>query len=378
MHQSVQQLDPAALTLLVRRAHGDDELVLDSWQVAPIGYPNLSPDSRGLFRVTGTARCVDRSLSWSLILKVFVAPADPALDDPGQSFYWRRESLAYRSGILPAEDAGFAAPRCLGWREPDERQIWLWLEDLASRPAEPWSLEQFGLLARQLGGWQGKLLTQQRPLPDLPWLSRGAIRAWTADFAPLIERIARPDLWDLPLLRSFASADIAAVLRLWAEREHWFRMLESLPRTLCHHDLWRNNLFMRRSADGRAQSVAIDWELVGLGAPGEDLGNLFGVSLLNLDVAADSGTHFAELLLESYLDGLRAAGWRGDPGAIRLAFAAAAALRCVFSTTGWPAAIALDPQRYLAETEQRWQRPIAEIVSQWGATTSLLLKQIQR
>lgn len=366
-----QQIDPAELANAVRQAYGDAAIVLDSWQIAPLAYENISPESRGLYRVSGLAHSHDRSLDWSVVLKVFGAPQDAVLDDPAQPFYWRRESLAYQSGLLGDPAAGFVAPRYFGVSERSQ-QIWLWLEDLAPHPADVWSLERFGVAARQLGQFQGGFLTG-RALLEFPWLNRRLIRAWVEDSALQIPRIAQPVAWDLPLLRFFPASAAPAVLQLWAERDRWFDGLERLPRTLCHHDLWRKNLFTRRAADGHEQTIAIDWELVGRGAPGEDLGNLFGVSLLNFDVAADSGPQLADLLLESYRAGLQDAGWQGYTDEIRLAFVTAAVLRCVFSTTGWPVSIALNPERFVGETEQRWQRPIDQIVEQWATTTALLL-----
>jgi hypothetical protein len=365
------RIDPAALTSIVRAAYADQSLVLERWQPEPIAYANLSPDSRGLYRVAGTARTADRSLGWSLVLKVLAAPPD-APDDPAQPFYWKREALAYTSELVPTNGAGsgFCAPRCWQIDERSERQIWLWLEDLA--PADVWSIERYALAARHLGRYQGAFLAQ---LPDRPWLSRGLLPAWVADSTPLIERIARADVWSLPLLRPFPASVAPAVLALWHERERFFAALERQPQTLCHHDLWRNNLFARRSSGDHEQTIAIDWELVGLGAAGEDLGNLLGVSLLNFDVAAGHAAQLADRLLHSYLAGLQDAGWRGDPRPVQVAYAAVAALRCVFSTTGWPVSIALDPERYVAETEQRWQRPIGEIMEQWSATTLFLLDQ---
>ncbi|MBV9790973.1 MAG: hypothetical protein JOZ51_22455, partial [Chloroflexi bacterium] len=183
-----QQIDPAELAKVVRQASGDAAIVLDAWQIAPLAYENISPDSRGLYRVSGMAHTADQALNWSVVLKVFGAPQDAAMDDPAQPFYWRRESLAYQSGLLGDPAAGFVAPRCFGVSERSQ-QIWLWLEDLAPHTADRWSLEQFGVTARQLGRFQGEFLAG-RALPEYSWLNRRLIRAWVEDSAALIPRIA--------------------------------------------------------------------------------------------------------------------------------------------------------------------------------------------
>lgn len=375
METIANQIDSAALVAIVRAACADQSLVLERWQVEPLAYANLSPDSRGLYRVAGTSRAADRSLNWSLVLKVLVAPPAARHDNPAQPFYWKREALAYASDLLPSGsmESGFGAARCWQIDERSERQIWLWLEDLSG--ADVWPIERYALAARHLGRYQGALLGEP---PVQPWLSRGLQRVWVEDSAPLIARIARADVWSLALLQVFPAAVAPAVLALWHERERFFAALERLPQTLCHHDLWRNNLFTRHTPAQQEQTIAIDWELVGLGAPGEDLGNLLGVSLLNFDVAAEDAAQLADRLLQSYLAGLEDAGWPGDPRPVQLAYTATAALRAVFSTTGWPVSIALDQQRYVAETEQRWQRPITQIMEQWSATTLFLLDQARQ
>jgi hypothetical protein len=371
-------IDPVALTRIVRHACGHPAMTLVSWQVQPVAYANVSRDSRGLYRVFGRAQAEDQTLPWSVILKLFNAPEAQTMDDPAQPFYWRREALAYRSQLLhPADHAlDLAAPRCWAVDDRAERQIWLWLEDLSDADDRPWSFERYGLAARHLGRFQGAYLTQPA-LPAHRWLSRGLIRAWIQDSAGLVGRMEQPDVSNHPLLRGcFAASIVSAALRLWAERERWFAALEALPQTLCHHDFWRNNLFARRDPDGRERTIAIDWEVMGLGAAGEDLGNLLGVSLLNFDLPADHATYLADMLVQQYLAGLAEAGWRGDPQAIRVACAAAAALRCVFSTAGWPIAIVQNERRYVAETEQRWGRPIEQIFEQWAAVSSFLLAQV--
>jgi aminoglycoside phosphotransferase (APT) family kinase protein len=108
------------------------------------------------------------------------------------------------------------------------------------------------------------------------FVSRNLIQAWVADAAPLIDLVQRPDASKHPLLRRTVSdATIASVVRLWDEQEHFFHLLEQLPQTLCHQDVWRKNLLHRQSPDGKEETVALDWELVGIGVAGEDVGNLY-------------------------------------------------------------------------------------------------------
>ena len=114
-------------------------------------------------------------------------------------------------------------------------------------------------------------------LPTEPWLSRNYTSTWVANFAPLIKKAHQPMACTDPLLqRTVPPAMIASVVRLWQEHDALVRHLAHLPQTVCHHDVWRNNIISRRTADGQDETVVLDWEMVGLGAAGEDVGNLLG------------------------------------------------------------------------------------------------------
>jgi hypothetical protein len=68
----------------------------------------------GLFRVSGEAEGAGRTIPWSLIVKVtHASPTAP--DAPEHWNYWKREALAYQSGIpYGLASAGMTAPRVSG------------------------------------------------------------------------------------------------------------------------------------------------------------------------------------------------------------------------------------------------------------------------
>ena len=76
----------------------------------PLTWLGMNPTARALYRWNGHA-AVDRTeRDWSLILKAWLP--DPESDVPTQWDYWKREFLAYSSGIL-ADLPGISAPRLL-------------------------------------------------------------------------------------------------------------------------------------------------------------------------------------------------------------------------------------------------------------------------
>ena len=366
-------LDEATLTRAVQLALKRDLITLDTWAAQRIHYPTVGPNSRQLWRVSGTIRDVAPG-AWSLVIKIFAAPVNQTNATVTSPFYWKREPLAYQSGLLTDLPGGVAAPACFGVTQQPDSDLWLWLEDVQPPHDEPWRLPRFGLAAYQFGSFGGAYL-RDPSLLALPWLTHGLIRAWVDDSAWLIDRVQEPGAWGHPLLQQhFPATVLDAVLTLWSEREALFARLDQFPQTLCHQDVARRNLFSRATATGGEETVAIDWEVVGVGAAGEDMGNVLGVSLLNFDVDVQHADELAETLLTQYLAGLGAAGWDGDWRDIADAFNTAAALRCVFSTACWPVAILGDPSgRYVAETEQRWGRSIDDILAAWAAVTRFLL-----
>lgn len=99
--------------------------MLDEWQIRPIRYANVSPDTRGLYRVTGTAHDAYQSHAWSVVLKLVGAPDDPAAADPAAPWYWKREALAYQGGLLADLPGTLTALKCFGVIERSATQCWL-------------------------------------------------------------------------------------------------------------------------------------------------------------------------------------------------------------------------------------------------------------
>ena len=99
--------------------------------------------------------------------------------------------------------------------------------------------------------------------------------------------------------------------------------LDRLPQTLCHLDLHPANLF----AGSDDETVAIDWSFVGLGAIGEDAGNLVPDAVLDFHVPAARIDDLYETVAAGYEAGLRHAGWDGPTASVRLGMAATIAAK---------------------------------------------------
>lgn len=372
----------------VRRALGDAAAEVIDWRDEPLAYTNRTPVSDGVYRVAGHARTRGGARPWSLILKIAHSPAGRSWPDgrrvpegwgadPAHTQYWRREALAYRSGLLD-DLPGVVAPRCFGVVERGEEAIWLWLEDIDETERRPWPLARYGVAARHLGRFNGAYLAGQ-PIPTAPWLNRGFLRAWTVDPARvgLMDTIACAETWAHPLVRrAFPTPVAGRLLRLRDERERLLAALDQLPRTLCHLDAFPGNLLARRDAAGREQTVALDWAFVGIAAVGEEIGHLVAWSLLLGEVAATEAEQLRAVVLAGYTDGLREAGWPGSESELARAAASgaaiAAALRWGFSAANRALRPAFDA-RARGALERDTGRPVEEGMAERARLVYFLL-----
>ncbi len=318
----------------------------------------MAPSMRALYRWTGRALVEGIDHGFSVILKAWVR--DTETDVPVQWNYWKREFLAYNSGMLE-ELLGIEAPRLLGAVDEDEH-VYVWLEDVRAASESRWLTDRYVLAARHLGRFNG-VYAQGRPVPDVTFLTRTYLRSWTT-WIPWLDSVRSPATWSDPLVAvAIPSPPIARLERLHSMIAPLFDRLEALPQTLAHLDAWRANLIGSRRASGDLRTVAIDWSFVGTAPLGQEVAILVGGSHIWLDAEPDELGTMSERSFAAYVDGLRDAGWRGDGRAVRFAYAASAALYMVPPLPFWFARIA-DPARR-EWLERKCRRDAHEVVRAW-------------
>jgi len=213
----------------------------------------------------------------------------PTSNDPAHPYYWRREPLAYASGLLEP----FGAPACRAIVERADGSVALWLD--AVPEVERWTPELLGEVARRLGR------AQAGPPADAAWLSRGWLREYVS-------------LHGVP----------------------YDDALDALPQTLCHFDFHPGNVL------GRAAEFVVDWAYAGVGPRGSDPGVLVADGVADGAFDPDGMT---EAVWDGYLAGLRDGGWSGDEEEVRYAFFRGTAMRLAWLPRGekpeWDAALAL-------------------------------------
>jgi hypothetical protein len=336
----------------VERAFGRE---VSSYTVTPID-PQLRIHSvtGGVFRVVA-----DHD---SLVCKVVRHGDDP---DPGALWvsgaepshrnYWKREWLAYDSGLLDGLPGELRAPRTAltTTAGPDECRIWM--EDVEGRPGAEWPVADYASAAFDLGTTQGAY-TAGHPLPEQEWLSRHWLRAWVDTLAKDFALVADAASWDADLLADLLPLRERAAAA-WRSRSELLDIVAAAPATVVHLDLWPTNLIA--ADDGT--TVAVDWSQIGLGALAQDLDQLI-LDPVWMQVLPDTDPCELEaVVVPAYLAGLRSAGAQAGEDDLDRWYAAAAGvhylgmLGATIRTVGDPDA--------LARLERRWSRPVEAILA---------------
>ncbi len=234
-------------------------------------------------------------------------------DDPRHFNYWRREALAYTSDLAGAyAGSGLDAPELLARHERADGSVALWLEDVDGDPG-PWTVDDVIEVARRLGVAQGHIAVETGP--DHLWLSRRFLRTYATSKPVDYALLDSDSCWDHPLIAGHAPDGLRPGTKMLHDDAEWFFDLsERLPRTLCHLDLWPNNLERRTGGD----LALVDWSFVGDGALGEDVSNLVVDSVFDHFLSANDLEQLDARAIPAYLDGLAEAGWNGDEQLVRL------------------------------------------------------------
>ena len=381
--RQVEAMSPTSIQSIASAALGTAKIDLVTISASPIDYPVFNPISGGIVRASGTARLNGaEQRHWSAILKICKSPVGgmtprgiaPAGwgDDPHHWNYWKREPLAYQSGLLADLPRGISAPRCYGVDERDDGTIWLWMEEIADEGDPSWPPERFETLATDFGAFGGAYLIG-REIPHYQWLESDWLRSWIDDaWDSLVPLIANPAAWDLPMVRAAFPRPVADRLEeLWSKRVRMLDALAAVPTTLCHRDAYPSNMFTRRNPDGKSETVAVDWTQMGRGPIGHDLGQILIPSLLFFWIKPEDIASMERRLFAAYIRGLRSTGWTGDTEVVRFGFAATTSLHWCFA-----GAFALRwarDSRISDGMARRWGRPIEEIIAQRAAVTYYLL-----
>ncbi|GAA1649801.1 hypothetical protein ACFQY4_23335 [Catellatospora bangladeshensis] len=282
----------------------------------PLPFNAGNPATVGVWRVRhGTTTAIEKIIQ-PPPTAFTGSPQWQTSTDPLHWNYWKRELLAYRTGLCREvfADAGLCAPAVLDARKLPEGRWRLVLADCPGRTAAAWTVADSGDFANRLGRAQARFVHQ---VPRISWLSHNWLGQYLAD------RDVDPDPdWTGAFAQTWPPHLRAGLQRLWERRRELLAVAAALPRTLCHLDVWPMNLF----TTGDQYSI-IDWAFIGEGAVGEDVSNLIVDSMTDGLYPPSILPELVSASTEGYLAGLRASGCRLDVATVRRGIAATGAAK---------------------------------------------------
>jgi len=337
----------------VQRALGP---AVSSYDVEPLD-PHLRIHSitGGVFRV--------RTNVGSCVLKVIRRSTDATPDGlwggddevHGRN-YWKREWLAFASGLLDNLPGLLRGPRTLLATEPVPDECRIWMEDVAGRTGKSLELDNYDRIAYAAGTTHGAYASGSVSLPDDDWLSRDWLRGWVGVCKQFVEKAREGEGWDEPRVAQVRALR-SRIVSLWDARDELLAIAESAPRTITHWDFWPSNLYVGESGD----VVAIDWSQVGIGGVTHDLDQIT-LDTVWMQIRPDESLDvLEELILAAYVRGLRDGGLDVSAAQVRRWYAATASLRYAW-LAGGQAAMAADPHAVVAQ-ERRLGRPFDAILA---------------
>jgi hypothetical protein len=373
MLDQFQSIDPTVLADVARKCLNHADAQVAEWSVSPVSHEKVIESTAGLYRFQGHAQVDGEMQPWSAVLKILRKPDQ----EDSQSFlgwdYWKREMLAYQSGLLADLPAGMRAPRCFGVSET-QTGGWVWMEDIQEPGGHAWSLANFQLAARRLGQHAGAYLVG-RPLPNQPWLCRSLFRGMFDDgewWAKFLNPSSPNNAWQRPAVQQvFSEARRSRVLQIWAEKWQFIEANERLPRVFCHNDAHRKNLMLLPGAGEEAGLVGIDWAFCGPGGLGNDLGELVGTSLSYFEVEPAQAQELESAVFEGYRAGLQDAGWSGNDRLAWLGYLISLALW--WGGTLPSAAAELEPGALKFNVEAKYGRTAQDVLEGWKSFADFAL-----
>jgi hypothetical protein len=119
-------ITPEYLAPLIQQALGEPSAQPGQWGLEKL-KGGLEIGSN-IFRLAGTATVAGGDQPWSMILKTIQPEAE--FNDPSGYRYWKREALAFQSGILYELPGQVTAPSCYDVCENPDGSIWICMEEV--------------------------------------------------------------------------------------------------------------------------------------------------------------------------------------------------------------------------------------------------------
>lgn len=239
-----------------------------------------------------------------LMLNSMAAMCDARL---AQEFNRHKEKLGFENchtrelNVMSQTDERFTrnAPRVYGTLQNAEREIYLIVEENIAElelldsadDVSGWTAEHIEAAITGIADVHSIWYQREQELLDQNWSINAPTTASMLEKQRLWELLGAHAQEEFPQHICEAYLDVyrACVESL----DHWWTIIESMPRTLIHNDFNPRNIAFRRNADNGLQLCAYDWELATWHLPQHDLAELLMFVLPN--PSAEQVDHYVEL-----------------------------------------------------------------------------------
>jgi hypothetical protein len=116
----------------------------------------------------GLAVIEQKEIPWSLVINI-IKPEQEEKNHPQHHNYWKREALVNQLGILSHLPKVVNTPKCYKVEEKSNGSIWIWMEEIKNDNIQVWSEDDYAVVAKQLGIFNGAYLTDMA-IPEYSWI----------------------------------------------------------------------------------------------------------------------------------------------------------------------------------------------------------------
>jgi hypothetical protein len=287
--RTIEEIQPEHLDAAARRLRRDESVRITSLRMGqsePFEYPRFGNKNFDVIEFEYDSK--DGGGSDRIILRRR-APRDAVSTVIGD--FDHRELLAFKTGLLDQLPPTFHHPYLDVIHDSENGQFWAFLEDVSD------DMQRLGIvdalpdetvrtILSHLAAFHAKFY-ERRDVLAQPWLMslRTPVDTWyrlVVEVADEVDNPSEPSAYMMSqwpwvadgirrMLDSLEPPTRKLVDGLFRNPERLLHEIQGMPLTLCHYDFDNRNLGMREGPDG-AQTVVIDWEIVGVGLGAADVG----------------------------------------------------------------------------------------------------------
>jgi len=270
----------------------DGELTGD-WSIEPLAS-DKGIATLGIYRVSGSALSrTGKSVGWSTVLKIL----DAEKDSSGQ-----REYLMANSVFLHSLISGVRPAICYSATERTSSERWIWMEDLRGAVQPPWSDSTSLDVARDVGKFNGQSILAS---PTEEWETTGIAAALEGlGFAQRMGSFKATTSSDAFASTMLGQSGTDAIQNMLSKYSQVVDGLAGITQIVAHGDIHTGNLFPIVSNGVHEETAAINWAAGGMGALGEDAGNLIASHFRRSAIDASRFDDLGQQVFDQYLEGL--------------------------------------------------------------------------